>query len=90
MPITSAEVGFASLAGDRAEAAADAFRKSLELGYRTPTTMYNLACVYARLDQKDAAFDWLFKVVAAAPAGQNPVPVPKAYAPARGTVTLHG
>jgi len=32
------------------------------------------------------AFDWLFKVVAEAPAGQNPVPVPKAYAPARGVI----
>jgi hypothetical protein len=25
--------------------------------------MYNLACSYARLDQKDAAFDWLFKAL---------------------------
>jgi beta-lactamase regulating signal transducer with metallopeptidase domain len=56
-------LGFASLAGDRPEAAAEAFRKALDLGYRKPTTMYNLACTYSRLDQKDAAFDWLFKSI---------------------------
>jgi beta-lactamase regulating signal transducer with metallopeptidase domain/tetratricopeptide (TPR) repeat protein len=56
-------LGFASLAGERPEAAAEAFQKTLELNYRKPTTMYNLACTYARLDQKDAAFDWLFKAL---------------------------
>ncbi|MFY9553045.1 MAG: tetratricopeptide repeat protein, partial [Thermoanaerobaculia bacterium] len=56
-------LGFASLAGDRPEAAIEAFQKALELGYRKPTTMYNLACTYARLDQKDPAFDWLFKAL---------------------------
>ncbi|HSP93353.1 MAG TPA: M56 family metallopeptidase [Thermoanaerobaculia bacterium] len=55
--------GFASLAGDRPGAATEAFHKALELNYRKPTTMYNLACSYARLDQKDAAFDWLFKAL---------------------------
>jgi tetratricopeptide (TPR) repeat protein len=58
-------LGYASLAGDRPEAAAEAFRKALDLGYRKPTTMYNLACAYSRLDQKDAAFDWLFKSIEA-------------------------
>ncbi len=56
-------LGFASLAGDRPDEAAAAFHKALDLGYRKPTTMYNLACSYSRLDQKDAAFDWLFKAV---------------------------
>lgn len=56
-------LGFASLAGDRAEDAPAAFKKALDLGYRKPDTMYNLACSYARLDQKDAAFDWLFKAI---------------------------
>ena len=55
--------GFASLAGERPEAAAEAFQKALALNYRKPTTMYNMACTYARLDQKDAAFDWLFKAL---------------------------
>ncbi len=56
-------LGFASLAAEHPEAAAEAFRKALELDYRKPTTMYNLACTYARMDQKDAAFDWLFKAL---------------------------
>src|SRR6266508_1451947 len=56
-------LGFASLAGERPEAAAEAFQKALALNYRKPTTMYNLACTYARLDQKDVAFDWLFKAL---------------------------
>jgi tetratricopeptide (TPR) repeat protein len=56
-------VGYASLEGDRPEAAVEAFKKTLDLGYRKPTTMYNLACSYARLDQKDPAFDWLFKAL---------------------------
>jgi beta-lactamase regulating signal transducer with metallopeptidase domain/Tfp pilus assembly protein PilF len=56
-------LGFASLAGDRPEASIDAFKKALDLNYRKPTTMYNLACGHARLDQKDQAFDWLFKAL---------------------------
>ena len=56
-------LGYASLAADRPEPAADAFRKALDLGYRKPTTMYNLACAYSRLDQVDTAFDWLFKAL---------------------------
>jgi tetratricopeptide (TPR) repeat protein len=55
--------GYAALEGDRPEAAVEAFKKALDLGYRKPTTMYNLACSYARLDQKDPAFDWLFKAL---------------------------
>jgi beta-lactamase regulating signal transducer with metallopeptidase domain/tetratricopeptide (TPR) repeat protein len=56
-------LGYASLAGDRPEQSAPAFQKALDLGYRKPTTMYNLACTNARLDQKDVAFDWLFKAI---------------------------
>jgi len=56
-------LGFASLAGDRPEAALEAFQKALSLNYRKPTTMYNIACTYARMDQKDPAFDWLFKAL---------------------------
>ena len=58
-------MGFASLAGDRPEVSIEAFKKALDLGYRKPTTMYNIACGYARLDQKDAAFEWLDKAIAA-------------------------
>lgn len=56
-------LGYASLAADRPQDATPAFQKALDLGYRRPTTMYNLACSYSRLDQKDAAFDWLFKAL---------------------------
>ncbi|MEP6993039.1 MAG: M56 family metallopeptidase, partial [Acidobacteriota bacterium] len=54
-------LGFASLAVERPDAAAAAFRKALDLKYRDATTMYNLACAYAHLDQKDAAFEWSFR-----------------------------
>jgi beta-lactamase regulating signal transducer with metallopeptidase domain/cytochrome c-type biogenesis protein CcmH/NrfG len=56
-------LGYASLASGEADAAARAFRKALDLGYRAPTTMYNLACTYSRLDQTDQAFEWLFKAL---------------------------
>jgi beta-lactamase regulating signal transducer with metallopeptidase domain/tetratricopeptide (TPR) repeat protein len=56
-------LGFASLAGDRPEPAVEAFQKALALNYRKSTTMYNLACTYSRMDQKDQAFDWLFKAL---------------------------
>jgi beta-lactamase regulating signal transducer with metallopeptidase domain/tetratricopeptide (TPR) repeat protein len=56
-------LGYASLAAERPEAAAEAFRKALDLGYRRPATMYNLACAYSHLDRKDEAFDWLFKAI---------------------------
>jgi tetratricopeptide (TPR) repeat protein len=46
-------LGYASLEGDRPETAIEAFQKALDLGYRKPTTMYNLACSNARLDRKD-------------------------------------
>lgn len=55
--------GFSLLAGDRADEAAAPFKKALDLGYRKPEAMYNLACAYARVDQKDQAFDWLFKAL---------------------------
>jgi tetratricopeptide (TPR) repeat protein len=56
-------LGYASLAAERPEVAAEAFHKALDLGYRKPTTMYNLACAYSHLDQKDVAFDWLFQAI---------------------------
>jgi tetratricopeptide (TPR) repeat protein len=38
--------------------AAEALRKAEAIGHN-PTVMYNLACTYARLNEKDQAFDWL-------------------------------
>ena len=55
--------GFSELAGDRPEASIEPFQKALALGYRKPDTMYNLACGYARMDQKDPAFEWLYKAL---------------------------
>jgi beta-lactamase regulating signal transducer with metallopeptidase domain/tetratricopeptide (TPR) repeat protein len=58
-------LGYAQLqAGDNL-GSVQSFRKAVELGYRTPTSMYNTACAYARAGQKDAAFEWLQKARAA-------------------------
>jgi beta-lactamase regulating signal transducer with metallopeptidase domain/Flp pilus assembly protein TadD len=54
-------LGYARIEGDRAAEAVPAFQRALELGYRKPTTMYNLACAYSLMDRKDEAFTWLFK-----------------------------
>jgi len=56
-------LGYARIEGDRAREAIPAFRRALDMGYRKPTTMYNLACAYSVLDQKDEAFGWLFKAL---------------------------
>jgi tetratricopeptide (TPR) repeat protein len=56
-------LGYARVEADRAEPAAEAFRRALDLRYRTPTTMYNLACAYALMDRRDEAFSWLFKAL---------------------------
>jgi Flp pilus assembly protein TadD len=55
--------GFAELAAGAAAAAARAFEKSIALDYRRPTSLYNLACSYARQGRKDEAFDALFHAV---------------------------
>jgi beta-lactamase regulating signal transducer with metallopeptidase domain/tetratricopeptide (TPR) repeat protein len=56
-------LGYARIEGDRAREAIPAFRRALDMGYRKPTTMYNLACAYSLLEQKDEAFGWLFKAL---------------------------
>jgi beta-lactamase regulating signal transducer with metallopeptidase domain/tetratricopeptide (TPR) repeat protein len=56
-------LGYARIEGDRAREAVPAFRRALDMGYRKPTTMYNLACAHSLLDQKDEAFGWLFKAL---------------------------
>jgi tetratricopeptide (TPR) repeat protein len=56
-------LGYARVEADRAEPAVEAFRRALDLRYRTPTTMYNLACAYALMDRRDEAFSWLFKAL---------------------------
>jgi tetratricopeptide (TPR) repeat protein len=43
--------------------AAEAFRKNVALT-KNPIAMFNLACVYARMGEKQQALDWLAKAVA--------------------------
>jgi Flp pilus assembly protein TadD len=54
-------LGFTELRAERPEAAVEAFQKALQLSYRKPTTLYNLACSYAKAGQKDKAFEFLFQ-----------------------------
>ncbi len=56
-------LGYAEIRSERPAAAAEAFQKALDLGYRKPATLYNLACSFAELDQKDRAFDFLFRAL---------------------------
>ncbi len=45
--------------------AISAWQRALELGYRKSTSSYNLACAYAMLNQRDAAFEWLDRAITA-------------------------
>jgi tetratricopeptide (TPR) repeat protein len=56
-------LGYVSLAAENDRQAVRAFRKALDLSYRRPATMYNLACAHARLKEKDEAFAWLDKAI---------------------------
>ncbi|HMA28524.1 MAG TPA: M56 family metallopeptidase, partial [Thermoanaerobaculia bacterium] len=56
-------LGYAQLLAERPEQALPAFTRALELGYRKPATLYNLACTHARLDEKDKAFERLFEAI---------------------------
>ena len=38
---------------------------AVRLGYRKPTSMYNIACAYSMLEQRDLAFQWLDRAVEA-------------------------
>jgi len=43
--------------------AIDAFEHARQLGYSKPTAIYNIACAYAMLDQRELAFEWLDRAV---------------------------
>jgi len=45
--------------------AISAFERAATLGYQKPTAIYNVACAYAMLNQRDAAFEWLDRALAA-------------------------
>jgi len=52
-------LGFASIALGEPDQAVTSFEKSVELGYRKPTSMYNLACAHALSGHGNEALDWL-------------------------------
>ena len=54
-------LGFASLQAAQNQESINAFKRALNLNYRTSTTMSNIACGYARSNQNDAAMEWLQK-----------------------------
>jgi tetratricopeptide (TPR) repeat protein len=55
--------GYARLySGDTAKSA-EHFARALDLGYRKPATLYNLACAEARQGNVDRAFEWLGKAL---------------------------
>lgn len=59
-----ANLGRVHLAAGQDREAAKAFARALELGYRRPTTTYDLACALARLKERDAAFARLEEAIA--------------------------
>jgi beta-lactamase regulating signal transducer with metallopeptidase domain/tetratricopeptide (TPR) repeat protein len=58
-------LGYVQLLAAQPQKGVDSFQKALELGFRNPTTLYNLACANARAGNKDIAFDFLEKAQAA-------------------------
>lgn len=58
-------LGYTSLQARQFPQAVDAFRRASDLGYRTGTSSYNIACAYALQKNNDAAFEWLEKSRAA-------------------------
>jgi tetratricopeptide (TPR) repeat protein len=54
-------LGFTSLQARDFPTAVDAFRRSIDLNYRTGTSSYNIACAYALQGNREAAFEWLEK-----------------------------
>ncbi len=49
---------------ERHEEAIEAWKRSIEEGQQVEASTYNIACAYARLGQKDLAFEWLKKAAA--------------------------
>ncbi|MBL8114681.1 MAG: hypothetical protein JNK60_17505, partial [Acidobacteria bacterium] len=49
---------------ERHEEAIEAWKRAIEEGQQVEASTYNIACAYARLGQKDLAFEWLRKAAA--------------------------
>jgi tetratricopeptide (TPR) repeat protein len=45
--------------------AIEAFERAIQLDYKPPTSMYNIACANSMMGRKDAAFEWLGRAVQA-------------------------
>ena len=58
-------LGFALHYSSEHARAIEAFKRAIQLGYRNPTAMYNIACGYAMMNRRDEAFEWLDKSVEA-------------------------
>jgi Flp pilus assembly protein TadD len=56
-------LGFALHFSSEHTRAIQAFQQAIQLGYRKPTSMYNVACGYSMMANRDAAFEWLEKSV---------------------------
>jgi tetratricopeptide (TPR) repeat protein len=58
-------LGYVALQDRDFNLAIQSYRKTLDLGYRTGTSSYNMACAYALQGNRDAAFEWLARAKAA-------------------------
>jgi tetratricopeptide (TPR) repeat protein len=58
-------LGFALHYSSEHARAIEAFKRAIQLDYRNPTAMYNVACGYAMMGRRDEAFEWLGKAVEA-------------------------
>lgn len=56
------QLGMSRFALTQFESSIQAFEKNIAIT-KNPTAMYNVACAYARLNQKDKAIEWLEKAV---------------------------
>lgn len=52
-------LGFALHYSSEHERAVHAFRQAVQFDYRKPTSMYNIACGYSMMGNRDSAFEWL-------------------------------
>jgi len=52
-------LGFTALQARDFQTGRTAFQRAIDLGYRTGTSSYNIACGYALENNRDAAFQWL-------------------------------
>lgn len=56
------QLGMARFSLEKFELAVEAFRKNIAIS-NNPNVMYQLACAYARLGQKESALEWLKKAI---------------------------